>query len=188
MQYHLFDTAIGTCGIAWSETGVLRFQLPDIETGATEKKLKTRVPQAQDARHAEGELPETIRDAIAQLRRYFAGEKADFSNIPVDLGHVDEFRHRVYEQLRKVGWGSTVTYGDLARRIGAGPEAARDVGQAMGSNPVPVIIPCHRVLAAGNKIGGFSAPGGTATKQRLLALEGVALGDPVIPGLLPPVC
>jgi methylated-DNA-[protein]-cysteine S-methyltransferase len=93
-------------------------------------------------------------------------------------------RHRIYDELRAVGFGKTITYGELARRIGAsGPEAPRVVGQAMGSNPVPVIIPCHRVLAAGNKLGGFSAPGGTATKEKLLALEGVIIGDPVIPGL-----
>jgi methylated-DNA-[protein]-cysteine S-methyltransferase len=182
MQYHLFDTAIGICGIGWNERGVLRFQLPDTETGQTEKKLMARVPHGRDAQCTD-QLPEPIRDAVAQLLRYFAGAQPDFSGIAVDLGQVGEFRRNIYEQLRKVGWGTTVTYGDLAKRIGAGPEAAREVGQAMGSNPVPVIIPCHRVLAAGNRIGGFSAPGGTVTKERLLALEGVQVGEPVLPGL-----
>lgn len=183
MHYHLFDSAIGTCGIAWSERGVVRFQLPDTENGETEKKLKTRVPGLQDAKQADGELPAYISEAIAQLREYFEGEKTDFSGITIDLHHVGEFRHAIYDQLRMVGFGETVTYGELAKRIGAGPETAREVGQAMGSNPVPVIIPCHRVLAAGNKLGGFSAPGGTTTKERLLALEGVQIGDPVLPGL-----
>lgn len=182
MHYHLFDTAIGTCGIAWSEHGITRFQLPDTEDGGTENKLKAR--GAQTATRAEGEMPPFVNDAIAQLRRYFMGEKADFSAIPVDIGHVGEFRCNIYNQLRMVGFGETVTYGDLAKRVGAGPEAAREVGQAMGRNPVPIIIPCHRVIAAGHKIGGFSAPGGTATKERLLALEGAQIGDPLIPGLL----
>ncbi len=183
MQYHLFDTTIGTCGIAWSERGVVRFQLPDTEDGETEKKLKARVPGMAQAQRVETGLPAAITDALAQLRRYFSGSKPDFSGIAVDIGHVGDFRRAIYDQLRMVRFGQTVTYGELAKRVGSGPEAAREVGQAMGSNPVPVIIPCHRVLAAGNKIGGFSAPGGTMTKERLLALEGVELRDPVLPGL-----
>ncbi len=181
MRYHLFDSAIGICGIGWNEHAVVRFQLPDTEGCDTEGKLKRRSP---DARRSDGELPTFVQNAVTELRRYFAGEKPDFSLIPVDVGHVGEFRRRIYDELRGIGFGETVTYGDLAKRIGeAGPEAARGVGQAMGSNPVPVIIPCHRVLAAGNKIGGFSAPGGTATKEKLLALEGVTFSDPVLPGL-----
>lgn len=184
MHYHLFDTAIGTCGIGWSAQSIVRFQLPDSEDGDTESKLKSRIPGAQDARKAEGELPDFVQRAITELQRYFAGQPHDFSGIPVDVSHADGLRRKIYDELRTIGFGQTVTYGELARRVGAsGPEAPRVVGQAMGRNPVPVIIPCHRVLAAGNKIGGFSAPGGTATKERLLALEGVEFGDPVLPGL-----
>jgi methylated-DNA-[protein]-cysteine S-methyltransferase len=183
MQYHLFDTATGICGIGWNERAIVRFQLPDTESGDTEKKLRSRIPDAQAAQKVDGELPAFVQDAIGKLRRYFAGEKPDLDSIPVDVSHADQFRRAIYDQLRKVGFGQTVTYGELAKRIGAGPQAARDVGQAMGSNPVPVIIPCHRVLAAGNKLGGFSAPGGTATKEKLLALEGVQIRDPLLPGL-----
>jgi methylated-DNA-[protein]-cysteine S-methyltransferase len=102
----------------------------------------------------------------------------DFSNIQLDLGEQDEFFQQIYAATRRVGWGHTTTYGTLAKELGAGPKAARDVGQAMANNPIPLIIPCHRVLAAGGKVGGFSAPGGSATKVRMLELEGVHVGPP----------
>ena len=112
---------------------------------------------------------------IAAAKRYFAGEKTDFSHIALALDDQEEFFRRIYEALRRIGWGETTTYGALAKQLGAGPEAARDVGIAMSRNPVPLIIPCHRCLAAGNKLGGFSAPGGTNSKIRMLALEGLDL-------------
>ena len=102
----------------------------------------------------------------------------DFADVRIDLGEPDPFVARVYAAVRRLGWGRTTTYGALARDLGAGPEAARDVGQAMARNPVPLLVPCHRVLAAGGKLGGFSAPGGAATKRRMLALEGVGLEPP----------
>jgi methylated-DNA-[protein]-cysteine S-methyltransferase len=98
----------------------------------------------------------------------------------LDLDDQDAFFQRIYAAARQIGWGQTTTYGTLAKQLGVGPEAARDVGQAMASNPVPLIIPCHRVLAAGGKLGGFSAPGGSSTKARMLALEGV-LVEPARP-------
>ena len=101
--------------------------------------------------------------------------------MPLDLEGRNAFSRTIYDLLRTVGWGQTTTYGELARRAGRRPEAARAVGQAMGSNRIPVIIPCHRVLASGQKIGGFSAPGGTLTKERLLALEGVVPDAPLLP-------
>src|SRR6185295_11376516 len=111
---------------------------------------------------------------IADITRYLSGEPVDFSAVPVDLSDVDPLRRRLYDAMRALAWGTTTTYGALARAIGqTEPTAARDVGEAMGRNPVPIVIPCHRVLAAGNKLGGFSAHGGTATKQKLLALEGM---------------
>lgn len=119
-----------------------------------------------------------MTEAIAAVKRYFAGEKMDFSNIQLDLGEQDEFFQQIYAATRRVGWGHTTTYGTLAKELGAGPKAARDVGQAMANNPIPLIIPCHRVLAAGGKVGGFSAPGGSATKVRMLELEGVHVGPP----------
>jgi methylated-DNA-[protein]-cysteine S-methyltransferase len=119
-----------------------------------------------------------IADASAAVTRYFEGEQVDFSAVPVDLAGQDGFFQQIYAALRRVDWGQTTTYGSLAKEVGAGPEAARKVGQAMGQNPVPLIIPCHRVLAAGGKLGGFSAPGGSDTKLRMLELEGVRVGPP----------
>ena len=119
----------------------------------------------------------SITGSVAAATRYFAGEKVDFSGFPLDLEGQDDARLEIYTAARGVGWGETVTYGELAKRLGRNDwEAARDVGQAMARNPVALIIPCHRVLAAGNKVGGFSAPGGSATKVAMLRLEGVSLG------------
>jgi methylated-DNA-[protein]-cysteine S-methyltransferase len=172
-HYAVFETAAGFCAIAWNGTGIVRFQLPTRSAEATERALSRRVPGALSA------LPPTeISAVIVAAQRYFAGEKIDFSDVRVDLARQDEFFRRIYTALRRVGYGQTTTYGALAKELGAGPEAARDVGQAMASNPVPLIIPCHRVLAAGGKVGGFSAPGGTSAKVRMLELEGVHVGPP----------
>jgi methylated-DNA-[protein]-cysteine S-methyltransferase len=181
-QYCLFDTGLGACGVAWSEHGVTRLQLPEANRSATERRLCAR-PGAGSTRAQA--LPGRIGALVAQLQRYFAGERVDFSGAVVDLSAVNDFHRRIYELTRAIGWGRTASYGDLARQAGA-PGAARAVGQAMGHNPVPIIIPCHRVLAAGRKIGGFSAHGGAVTKERLLAMEGVYPGDgtPMLPGLL----
>ena len=176
--YCLFDTAIGTCGVAWSAQGLTRLQLPEASCDATERRLRRGGAVAADA-------PLVVVRAIAELQRYFKGEAADFSQIALDLRGVDAFERRVYDAARLIGWGKTLSYGELARRIGD-PTAARAVGQALGRNPIPVIVPCHRILAAGHRIGGFSAPGGADTKQRLLALEGVyAAETPLLPGLFP---
>jgi methylated-DNA-[protein]-cysteine S-methyltransferase len=120
-----------------------------------------------------------VARAVAAVQRYFEGQETDFSGVELDLGDQEPFFRQVYAAARRVGWGRTTTYGALTKELGAGPEAARDVGQAMAKNPVPLIIPCHRVLAAGGKIGGFSAPGGSATKVRMLALEGVQVEQPL---------
>ena len=120
--------------------------------------------------------PLEVHDVIARATRYFAGERNDFADIPVDLGEQSPFFMRIYAAVRKLGWGETATYGAIAQTLGAGPEYARDVGQAMAGNPVPLIVPCHRVTAAGGKIGGFSAPGGSMSKALMLEIEGVTLG------------
>ena len=125
-----------------------------------------------------GAPPADVAAVVAAARRYFTGEETDFGGVRLDLEDVDAVFRRIYEAARRVGWGRSTTYGALAKEIGAGPEAARDVGQAMAKNPAPLIIPCHRVLAAGGKIGGFSAPGGSTTKIRMLELEGVRVGLP----------
>lgn len=172
-HYLVFETAGGYCGIAWSEAGITRFQLPTHSAEATERNLLRRVPGA-----VPGRPPVEIDEAVATVKRYFAGEAVDFSRFTLDLGDQDAFFRQVYDAARQVGWGETTTYGTLARQLGAGPEAARDVGQAMARNPVALLIPCHRVLAAGGKVGGFSAPGGSAAKVRMLELEGVHVGPP----------
>lgn len=124
--------------------------------------------------------PLRIQAVIDRARRYFAGERVDFADVPVDLGVQGPFSDRVYAAVRALGWGETATYGAIARMLGVGPEYARDVGQAMAANPVPLIVPCHRVTAANGKIGGFSAPGGSLSKARMLEIEGVAVRDGIV--------
>jgi methylated-DNA-[protein]-cysteine S-methyltransferase len=172
-HYHLFETAAGCCAIAWNEAGIVRLQLPATDATATERCLRRRLPDARA-----GTPTAVVEDVIAAVKRYFTGQKVDFSGIRLDLGKQDEFFARIYAEARRLGWGETTTYGALAKQLGAEPAAARDVGQAMARNPIPLIIPCHRVLAAGGKVGGFSAPGGSAAKIRMLELEGVRLAPP----------
>ncbi|GAB2178271.1 methylated-DNA--[protein]-cysteine S-methyltransferase [Dongia sp. agr-C8] len=172
-QYAVFETAAGFCAIGWTPAGIARFQLPDRDAATAERNMLRRFPAAQP-----GTPPSPVAAAIAAARRYFAGEAVDFTDIELDLEGQDEFFGRIYAALRSVGYGQVTTYGSLAKALGAGPEAARAVGQAMAKNPVPLIIPCHRVLAAGNKVGGFSAPGGADSKLKMLALEGVDLSPP----------
>lgn len=172
-HYLIFETAGGFCGIAWNNVGITRFQLPTSKAESTERLLLRRIPGAKPATPTPA-----ITDAVAAVNRYFQGEPTDFSAIKLDLTGQDPFFKQIYDAARQIGWGHTTTYGALAKQLGAGPEAARDVGEAMAKNPVALIIPCHRVLAAGNKIGGFSAPGGSSSKQRMLGLEGVSLAPP----------
>ena len=161
----LFDTALGWIGIAWSETGITHLQLPERDKTATRGRLLQRVGAAV-------EIPPggVAADAIPAIRALARGEKVDLGSIPLDLRGVDEFRARIYAAARRTGFGETTTYGALAATAGY-PGKARETGAAMGSNPVPLIIPCHRVLAANGRLGGFSAPGGTGTKRQLLAIE-----------------
>ncbi len=181
VRHCLFGTAIGVCGIAWSDGGVTRLQLPEADRSATERRLRAR------SGSVELQLPPShLASLVEALQNYLAGEETDFLSAAVDLTGVGSFHRAVYVAARRVGWGKTATYGELARMAGS-PEAARAVGQALGRNPIAIIIPCHRILASGGKAGGFSAFGGVITKERLLALEGVSLGGetPLLPGLLP---
>jgi methylated-DNA-[protein]-cysteine S-methyltransferase len=167
-HYLVFETASGFCGIAWNSVGITSLQLPTKSAEAAERFLRRREPRAE-----RGAATPAVAEAVAAVKRYFEGEETDFSGFQLDLGEQAAFSKQIYAAARRVGWGHTTTYGALTKELGAGPEAARDVGQAMARNPVPLIIPCHRVLAAGGKIGGFSAPGGRTAKIRMLALEGV---------------
>lgn len=170
---HVFETGMGFCAIVWSEAGIARFQLPVKSAEAAERLIRRRAPGAEPA-----PPPKDVVAVVEAAKRYFRGEEVDFSQVRLDLAGVDAFFAGIYAALRRVGWGRTTTYGALASEIGAAREAARDVGEAMARNPAPLIIPCHRVLAAGGKIGGFSAPGGPATKMRMLGLEGVRVQPP----------
>jgi len=180
-HHHLFETPIGVCGVAWNGRGLCAVQLPEKDLVTTERRLSKKSGSTSP-----GAPPPDVQALIGDIQNYLSGEKVDFSGVAVDLSGIDDARRRIYEALRGIDFGRTTTYGELARAIGATDwEGARDVGVAMGRNPMPIVIPCHRVLAAGSKVGGFSAYGGAKTKQKLLALEGVSLdgGPPRLPGL-----
>jgi methylated-DNA-[protein]-cysteine S-methyltransferase len=168
-EFALFDTAIGVCGIVWTARGIVAVQLPL----SGEDKTRTRIRQRY------GVLTEAIPSAVVQaaingMIELLEGKPNDLSNVALDLDGVPEFHRGVYEIARTIPPGQTMTYGDIAKRLG-GVELSRDVGQALGRNPCPIVVPCHRVLAAGGKPGGFSANGGVATKLKMLAIEGAAV-------------
>jgi len=164
----LFASAIGPCGIAWSEHGIVRIQLPE----ATPEHTVSRLTAGHDS--DEARPPAAIRRAIKRITRHLEGDVQDLSDLPLDVGALAPFRRTVYAAARQVPAGRTSTYGEVARRIDM-PNAARAIGRALGVNPFPIVVPCHRILAANGKSGGFSAYGGLDTKARLLAMEGVAL-------------
>jgi methylated-DNA-[protein]-cysteine S-methyltransferase len=174
VSYSLVETGLGWIGIAWNARGLTRVQLPARDREATERRLLStlRVRAAESA-----DMPAPIADLVGMLKRYCAGETVDFSGVPVDLDGVDGFRLAIYRAARRLGFGQTTTYGGLAEEAGH-KGRAQETGKALGQNPVPIVVPCHRILAAGNRIGGFSAPGGAAAKERLLAMEGVRVGPP----------
>ncbi len=176
IHYCVFDTAIGACGVAWSKRGLRRVQLPEFDRGATERRLN------KGAAKTTGAMPAAIEQLIANIQGYMSGRSVDFTTVAIDLTDVEPFESKVYAAARAIPWGQTMSYGELARRIGS-PGAARAVGRALGRNRVPIVIPCHRILAKGHRIGGFSAPGGAFTKERLLALEGVR-ATPLLPGFV----
>jgi len=164
----LFDTTIGRCGIAWSPRGVAFVQLPEESEHETRARLLRRCPEAREAAP-----PPEVRRALDGIAALLRGDAVDLSGVVLDMDGVPSFHRRVYAAARGIPAGATLSYGELAARLGA-PGAARAVGQALGRNPFAILVPCHRVLAAGGRTGGFSARGGVATKLRLLAIEGGA--------------
>jgi len=168
ISYALFPTAIGACGLAWNERGVTRVCFPEKNDGATRTRLTRGAPDA-----AEASPPPPITEAIALITKLLEGGRADLSAIPLDMEGVDPAERTFLEAARGVPAGQTVTYGELAAKVGR-PGAAREAGQAMARNRFPIIVPCHRVLAAGGGFGGFSAPGGLESKARLLTIERAA--------------
>lgn len=165
--YWLFPTALGTAGVAWSDGGLVGVELPDATIGLPIERL--RAAAGRDA-----PPPPWVLSAIEQLTGYFAGHAEDLSGIPLDTERAPPFHRKVYEATCRIGRGQVRTYGEVAAAAGS-PGASRAVGQALSKNPLPILIPCHRVVASGGKPGGFSAPGGLVTKARLLALEGAKL-------------
>lgn len=169
----VFETAMGFMGFAWSAAGLTRLCLPERNRDSVERRLL----RLAGNHGANGPAPAWVAGLIDAIKAYAAGEQVDFTAVPVDLTGVDDFRLAIYDAARKLAFGETTTYGELAKRAGhAG--LPRETGAALGANPVPLVIPCHRILAAGGKIGGFSAPGGSTTKEKMLAMEGVHIGPP----------
>ncbi len=179
--FALFDTAIGRCGVCWADGGIVGAALPGPDDVQMRRRFAERFPGAVEA-----QPPAAYAAVIAGIVALMAGEKRDLSEAPLDLSATPPFHQRVYAVARKIPPGETMTYGEIARALGAGPEAARAVGEAMGRNPIPILMPCHRVLGAGGKPGGFSAPGGVETKLRMLQIEGAKVGEaPALFGDLP---
>jgi len=178
--FALFDTAIGRCAIVWLGDRITGASLPESNEARLRARLAMRFAGAREA-----SPPAHAADAIVAIQRLLAGEKADLSNIAVALDSTTDFEDHVYTAARRIPCGEVRTYGEIAQEIGD-PGAARAVGAALGRNPVPIIIPCHRVLGSSGKSGGFSAPGGTETKFRMLEIEGARRpGDPQLFESLP---
>lgn len=165
-SFAIFDTAIGACGVVWGPRGINGVQLPM----GNEEKTRSRIVQRY-GEIVEAPPPAHVQHAIDAMIELLEGKPNDLRDIVLDLNGVPDFNRSVYDIARAIPPGQTMTYGDIAKRIG-GVEMSRDVGQALGHNPCPIVVPCHRVLAAGGKPGGFSANGGVATKLKMLAIEG----------------
>lgn len=172
--FALFETALGWAAVAWTPAGLAGVRLPQQDRAKAAAALRRRWPDAEEA-----EPPPLIAAVAEEIADLLTGGRPDFAAAPLDLSATPEFHARVYAVARAIPPGETLTYGEVAERLGD-KRLARDVGQALGANPWPIVVPCHRVTAAGGKLGGFSAPGGAATKLRLLAIEGApaaAQGD-----------
>jgi methylated-DNA-[protein]-cysteine S-methyltransferase len=166
--FALFDTAIGCCAIAWTAAGISDVELPDGGGDRLRAKLIER--------YEEAEPPAAIAETVAGIVALLAGDPVEFTELVLDPAGVPEFNQRVYGLTRRIPAGSTLSYGDIAVRLGQ-PGSARAVGRALGDNPYPIVVPCHRVLAADGAMHGFSAPGGVATKRRMLQIEGALPPD-----------
>ncbi len=166
LGFALFDTALGRCGIVWSEHGVVGVQFPERSEVATLARVQRRFPAAREAAPSD-----EAQRAIAGIVALLNGEPRDLTDVALDLQDAPDFNRRVYDVARSIRPGATLSYGEIAARLGD-RNLARDVAQALSQNPCPIVVPCHRVMAAGGKTGGFSAPGGVKTKLKLLSIEG----------------
>ncbi|QKV19230.1 methylated-DNA--[protein]-cysteine S-methyltransferase [Oricola thermophila] len=170
----LFDTALGRCGIAWGAGGIVAVSFPEVDDDGTLARLRRRAAGAVEA----AEAPEAIATVISGIRKLSDGGDARFGEAPLDFGGVGDFERSVYDLTRRIAPGEIRTYGEIARELGD-VALSRRVGQALGNNPFPIVVPCHRVVGAGGTMTGFSAPGGTETKRRLLKIEG-AIGPDLL--------
>lgn len=169
--FAVFKTAIGTAAIAWGPRGIIGSQLPEPSAAEARAAMRRRFPDAK-----ESEPPPAIRRVIDDITALMTGEAKDLRDAALDMDGIPDFHRRVYDVARAIPPGRTLSYGEVAEKLDA-PGAARAVGAALGQNRFPIIVPCHRVLGANGKVGGFSAKGGTTTKMRLLNIEGAKLAE-----------
>jgi methylated-DNA-[protein]-cysteine S-methyltransferase len=175
MNYTLFETAIGWTGLVWGDQGLVGVHLPERDPESARRALLRRFPESVEA-----SAPDSLQPVIDGIRALLRGEHVDLSDAPLDIARVPAFNAQVYAIAQAIPAGETLTYGEIATRLGD-RLLARDVGAALGQNPWPIVVPCHRVTAAGGKLGGFSARGGAHTKLRLLTIEGAAVAQSVEP-------
>jgi methylated-DNA-[protein]-cysteine S-methyltransferase len=172
--FALFPTAIGHCAIAWTDREIAGAQLPEADEHATRSRMRRRFPAT-----AETAPPPNVQRAIDAVTAHLRGERHDLLDIPLAMNDIAPFDRDVYDAARAIPPGHTVTYGELARRIGE-PNGAQAVGQALGRNPMAPIVPCHRIVSADGTMHGFSATGGVRTKLRLLTIEGWRASEPTL--------
>ena len=179
LGFALFDTPIDCCGIVWNGRGIAGVQLPETDRRAVRNRILRRFPGA-----CEAVPPADVQRVVDDIAALLNGEPRDLGYAKIDTAALPDFHRRVYDVARTIPAGATLSYGEVAARLGD-RLLAREVGEALGQNPFPIIVPCHRVLAAGGKMGGFSARGGVRTKLRLLSIEGAEPGGPTLFGVLP---
>lgn len=179
LGFALFETTIGCCGIVWNERGIAGVQLAEKTAQATRSRVLRRHPAAQET-----VPPSNVQGVIDDIGALLRGAPVELSGVVLDDSGVPPFNRRVYEIARHIRPGATLSYGEIAERLGD-RMLAREVAQALSQNPFPIVVPCHRVLAAGGKMGGFSGPGGVRTKLRLLSIEGARHGEPLLFDHLP---
>lgn len=169
-RFSLFNTAIGKCGIAWQGELVVATQLPERDAVETAQQLAARTGAVED------EPPVHVQTTVAAIRRLLDGVSTDLQNVACDFSRSNSFATDVYSIARSIPYGETRTYGEIAIELG-NRLYAQQVGQALGRNPLPIIVPCHRVLGANHRLTGFSAHGGIETKRKMLAIEGTLMAQ-----------
>ncbi len=163
VRYFLFQTELGAAHLAWQDDAICALRFGDRSAGAFAPPISGHVLSARS-------LSGVQRDAVARVQAMLQGARVDFDDLQLQATSATTFGRAVILHCRAISWGCTRSYADLASAAGS-PGAARAVGNVMRCNPIPLIIPCHRVVGSGNSLGGYSAPGGLVTKQWLLSME-----------------